>query len=320
MTITDLVSLKLKLKNISTSMLDSIIADLNFDLERIIDSAQHASFDQSKLEMKQTSDTLINTSTKINQIVKNFIIQIDNEIDHITKDCLARGYMMPNGYGSAECGMLDEKYRTMQLSEDQKSKIIVVARKYTDWRFPVLEIGPGDGEWTDHLVAGDPLYIVDIHKEFLDSTLNRFNNVYRNRIRPYLIQSNNDPERRFVDLKNLPINQFGFIFSWNVFNYCPLRETKTYLEEAFKLLRPGGVMMFTYNNCDTLTCAGLFENGMKSWMPESLLINTCKELGFEIINSVTEESEVNWIEIRKPGELKTVKAHQVLGRIVPVGY
>ena len=78
MTITDLVSLKLKLKNISTSMLDSIIADLNFDLERIIDSAQHASFDQSKLEMKQTSDTLIDTSTKINQIVKDFIIQVDN--------------------------------------------------------------------------------------------------------------------------------------------------------------------------------------------------------------------------------------------------
>jgi hypothetical protein len=113
----------------------------------------------------------------------------------------------------------------------------------------------------------------------------------------------------------LPTNQFGFIFSWNVFNYFPLRETQTYLEESFKLLRPGGVMMFSYNNCENVTCAGLFENGMRSWMTEKLLIDTCKNIGFDIINSVT-ENEVNWVEIQKPGILKTVKASQAMGRIL----
>jgi hypothetical protein len=49
-----------------------------------------------------------------------------------------------------------------------------------------------------------------------------------------------------------------------------------------------------------------------------LLIDTCKNTGFDIINSVT-ENEVNWVEIVKPGKLQTVKAHQVLGRILPIG-
>jgi len=113
----------------------------------------------------------------------------------------------------------------------------------------------------------------------------------------------------------LPKDQFGFIFAWNVFDYFPLAHVKAFLSQSFELLRPGGVMMFSYNNCEVPQCAGYVQAGFRSWMPRPLLVETCKSYGFEIITTVCKEA-INWIEIRKPGTLETTKAHQVMGEIV----
>jgi hypothetical protein len=51
-------------------------------------------------------------------------------------------------------------------------------------------------------------------------------------------------------------------------------------------------------------------------MPESLLVKTCRDIGFEITCTSAAQETIHYIEIRKPGELKTVKAHQVLGKII----
>jgi phospholipid N-methyltransferase len=243
--------------------------------------------------------------------IPKLITQIEQEINETTKNFLARGYMINGFYGSNSTDVATERNdRLMPISDDTRSEVIVRLRGYTDWHYPCLEIGPGDGVWTEHLVAGDPLYIVDVHQEFLDSTLSKFNETYRNRVRPYLANDSN--------MNMLPKNQFGFIFSWNVFNYFPLTETKNILIQAFELLRPGGTMMFSYNNCEVPQCVEYVEQGFRSWMPKNLLVETCKSLGYEIVATRAIEETVHWIEIRKPGELKTVKAHQVLGKIVSV--
>ena len=73
--------------------------------------------------------------------------------------------------------------------------------------------------------------------------------------------------------------------------------------------------MFSYNNCDVPQCAEYVQQGFRSWMPEQLLLDTCRSFGFEIIASVSKEM-INWVEIKRPGVLKTVKAHQVMGEII----
>jgi len=45
------------------------------------------------------------------------------------------------------------------------------------------------------------------------------------------------------------------------------------------------------------------------------LIPTCQSMGFEIVASCNEEPNISWLEIKRPGVLHTVKAHQVLGKI-----
>ena len=178
---------------------------------------------------------------------------------------------------------------------------------YVDWKFPGLELGCRDGYWTKYLVSCDPLYIVDEFQEFIDSTKQLFPSEYQARLRPYVIHNH--------DLSALPQNQFGFVFSWNYLNYVSLPNIQTYLKQVFDLLRPGGVFMFSYNNADMPAPAAYADSYYMSYAPKSQLLPMCLELGYEVVSTTDLEPAVSWVEIRKPGELKTIKAHQVLGEI-----
>ena len=178
---------------------------------------------------------------------------------------------------------------------------------HVDWRYPALEIGCRDGDYTKFLVGCDPLYIADVHQEFLDSTIGNYTEEYQRRLRPYLITD--------MDVSMLPHNQFGFVFSWNFFNYLSMDSIHKYLQQIMTLLRPGGVFMFSYNKADMPAGAAYADSYFMSYAPKSMLLPMCERIGFEIKGSADLEPAVSWVELRKPGELKMIKSHQVLGEI-----
>lgn len=207
------------------------------------------------------------------------------------------------------------KVRVMTLSHTLKETIISRIQLHTNWRYPALEIGCRDGEWTGYMVAADPLYVTDQYRDFLESTLNQFTPEYQQRLREYLV--------RDANFGALPQAQFAFVFCWNFLNYRSLDTIKEYVKSVRDLLRPGGVFMFSYNNGDRHEQAGYAEGHWMSYMPKSMLIPMCESLGLEILHSEDTRNEgtaVSWLEIRKPGELATVKAHQVLGEIKRIGH
>lgn len=197
--------------------------------------------------------------------------------------------------------------RVMPISPEVRDELINKIQLYTDWKYPALEIGCRDGEWTQHLVAADPLYIVDHHREFVESATKDFPETYKNRIRVYLTDEH--------DLSTLPENQMNFVFCWNFLNYSSFDTVKEYLKEVKRTLRPGGVFLFSYNDGDRPGCAGMAENFFMSYIPKSMLIPLCESLGFELVGDHARDQTVSWLELRKPGELTTNKAHQVLGEI-----
>lgn len=178
---------------------------------------------------------------------------------------------------------------------------------YVDWRYPGLEIGCRDGEFTKYMVGCDPLYITDVHQEFLDNTMSNYPEEYQRRLRPYLIQD--------MNLDMLPSNQFGFIFSWNFFNYLTLDSIRKYLTQCFGLLRSGGCMMFSYNNTDMPAPAAYADSYFMSYVPKSMLLPLCEQLGFEVVSSTDLDPAISWVELRKPGTLTMIKAHQTMGEI-----
>jgi len=194
-------------------------------------------------------------------------------------------------------------YIPVQVQQEIESRIGL----YSNWKYPGLELGCRDGEWTKFLVASDPLYIADAHQEFLDSAVKEYAPEYQRRVRPYLIRNN--------EYGVLPQSQFNFVFSWNHFNYKTLETTKQTLKQVYNLLRPGGVCMFSYNNGDIPAGAAYAETYFMSYMPKSLLIPMCQSLGYEVVYQQDHEPAVSWLELRKAGELSTVKGHQALGMI-----
>ena len=261
-------------------------------------------------KLNQELNNLRSVIDRSKSILEELDNKIKQEIVEKTKTWNTDGYTTDNGNQFSSCVTMDlERSNRVSIPSDaSKQKVLSIIQKYTVPNYACLEIGPGDGEWTPLLVAGDPLYLVDIHQEFLDSTAFKFPEQYRRRLRPYLLDFSNP-----YNLDMLPQNQFGFVFSWNVFDYFPAQQTRQYLESCFKVLRPGGRMLFSYNNCNTVIGVNFAEIGNKSWMTEELIQSICTDIGFEIeVNNVDNES---WLCIRKPGELKTVKTHQALGEI-----
>jgi len=307
MALYDLVMLRKQLKE--NLVVDSAVDELlmlhtrinNIKLQVPVLAPEHASYINQLLEHY---DNIIDMTVKPSIELEEELKLIDSQINQITTELFENNDELEVRYGDVNFVRVS---RRMYINEDIEKLIKQRISLYTDWKYPCLEIGCRDGEWTQHLVAADPLYIVDRHKEFLSSTSSRFTNEYQRRLRPYHLSDN--------DLTMLPLNQFGFIFSWGYFNYITLKTIDKYLSQIINLLKPGGVFMFSYNDADTPSGAGMAENFAQTYVPKSSLIKLIKSNEFEIVKEFHNGDNVNWIEIKKPGILHTVKAHQVMGEI-----
>lgn len=241
------------------------------------------------------------------------IRQIEEQIDQKSSNMLSKGYTIN---GAEACSVitpeLERLNRISQVDPEVKNLVTAQISLKTQTKFPCLEIGPGDGQWTEYLVAADPLYLLDIHKEFLDFTISKFSAVYQSRIRSYtLIES----EIKDHLLEKLPQSQFGFVFAWDVFTFFPPDYLEKYLNSIFQILKPGGSVLFNYNNCEIYQNVIYAETGYQSWMPKYLLEKIAKKIGFDIeLNNNVDK--LYWTILRKPGSLTTVKVTQALGKIV----
>jgi SAM-dependent methyltransferase len=213
-------------------------------------------------------------------------------------------------------------YQSMTVNEKEFEIINTQIGSYSNWRYPSLILYPRDKKWiSSSIVASDPLYIVhdnSILGNDYDSVLTLmedFSDVYKSRLRVYSIDSNN--------YSILPQNQFGFILLWDWLTYLSIDRFNEYFQQIYKLLKPGGSCMFSYNNCDIPESARLAELNDASYATAKKVKQLVKRIGFNILKVVdlpTDDAvytHISWIEIQKPGKLTTVKAHQALARIIP---
>jgi SAM-dependent methyltransferase len=230
---------------------------------------------------------------------------IQEKIDHLSTQFFSDNYQFELNY--LDPGSIRQ---TRVLRPDENFEQILVQRinLYSNWQYPALEIGCRDGHWTKFLVASDPLYIADVHNEFLIGAVEQFPPLYQGRVKKYLIHD-------FYKISNLPKNQFGLIFSYNYFNYLSVDSIKQFLIQAMSWLRPGGKIIFTYNNADLPAAAAYAENYFMTYVPESILIPMAESLGYETVFSYNSEPAYSIVEFKKPGELRSIKIGQTIGEI-----
>ena len=200
--------------------------------------------------------------------------------------------------------------RRMGMDDDSKDRLLAHIRNQTDWRVPGMIIRPGNEDFIQELVPLDPLYIVDHDMDLITPSTGKFNEVYQRRLRPYVV-TETDPEI----LGALPNNQFGFVFAYNFFNYKPFEVLQRYLSEIYNKLRPGGVFIMTFNDCDRGHGVALFESKFMCYTPRSHVAKFAEQVGFDIAYNHTGLGNLSWIELTRPGKIISLRGGQPLAAI-----
>ena len=312
MRLSQLLKLKQDLQKHNNTKLEDAVNDAIAHVNQLAMSPTRLSEADTFQTLNAEYRNILPQLRKIDELKQSKIQDLDVKISEWDKQYFIDSYEMYESQHKLADVATHRDIRKLYTYENIKDIVKTRIYSYVDWRYPTLEIGPGDGEFTQYLTAGDPLYIVDIHQEFIDSTKKQFNEFYSTRrLRPYLI--NND-----YDLSMLPQKQMAFVLAWNIFNYFPLEAIKDYIKEIVKVMRPGGVLMFSYNNSDRWQGAEMVENAFMCHTPKHVLLPLVESLGLEVIASKDYDPTVSWVEVRKPGVATTCKAHQSMGAVIQI--
>jgi len=306
MEISELICLRNRLKRMSV---DTAMDDLLAGHHYICDIADDYPSDTGFEELDRLFTSNIKYTSFIITKIEERIIDLENEINMKSTSMLHSDLTYWADHGARfKTATYQREFQQLPITEFSEEMAKARIGQYTDWRYPGLEIGPGDGYWTPNLVACDPLYLVDYNEEFLESAKSQFSAKYQNRLRCYINHGSG--------LHMLPQNQFGFVFSWNTFNYFSVLQIRDYLQEIHKVLRPGGACMLSYNNAELPEQCRRAEDHLMSYMPKSTMMGLLTENDFIDIKTEDTDTTISWVEFRKPGILESNRTGQTLGKII----
>ena len=270
----------------------------------------------SQISFPQLTDELVMVQSQ----VKMYLQQYDHVL-HKIRQCVQDMIMQKE---SEYFNKSTQLYQSMQhetveyilqrirpIDTVKKLQLRSRLQTYTDWKYPGLVIRPAHSPWVEDLVALDPMYFVDTHEDLIAPATVQFPAEYQRRLRCYVIDEfNNQPI-----FEKLPQQQFGFVYGFDYFIFRPLEVIKQYLLEIFDLLRPGGTFFFNFNNCDRQGGVVLAENHFSCYTPARLIYQHAVELGYEIVHCETIDAATTWVELKKPGQLTSVRGGQCLAGI-----
>lgn len=203
--------------------------------------------------------------------------------------------------------------RRPSLSADVQQYMASRMSIHSDWHHAALVIRPGSGEWLNNMVGADPLYLADIRMSLLEPAIGQFPPEYQRRLRTHLLHEKDNDNQV---LKGLPDGQFGFCVAVNFFHYKPFELIRVYLSDIYRKLKPGGVLAFTFNDCDRWGGVELAERSFMCYTPGGMVHALCESLGFEITQQYFIDHSNTWLEMRRPGQLVSLRGGQCLAKIV----
>jgi len=307
MTVTDLVFFKNQLEKLSVA---PIYRQANASLDKFLHLIdKHSSENLSKFMDKHHG-------------IKEAFDSFDNEFMALSKKLkedieLAEKVLFQQSYSSYHDESIYDAFHILGRRWQPDINLSLFysrVRRNVDWHYPAMILRPGYESFVDELVGYDPLYLVDVSHKFIESTLSKFNDQYQQRLRVYTVKE--DPDQAI--LGKIPNNQFGMIIGCHFFNFRPLEVIRQYLGEIYTKLRPGGVFMMTFNDCDRWSAVKLVEEKKDgSYTPGSLIFELAKTIGYEIDYCWHDEGPQTWLELRKPGALTSLRGGQTLAKIMP---
>lgn len=261
--------------------------------------------------LEQSRDRAMQSIHDFNQQLDAVLADLLQQIQSLEPSYLARSYQLYEEgirYDSVE-HVLNRRF---PIDPQVQSYIQSRVQAHSDFHHAGMIIRPGLEDWVTHMVACDPLYLVDTAHELLQPAKERFNPHYQARLRYYAIRECSEETM----LAALPDDQFGFVLAYNFFHYKPFEIMRAYLREIYDKLRPGGVLGMTFNDCDRRGAVELAERMSNCYTPGRLVMAACESAGFVIETKYQIDAAVNWVEMRKPGQRGSLRGGQSLAKIV----
>ena len=198
--------------------------------------------------------------------------------------------------------------RIMPLDDTQRNHLQNKILRMSRWEETGLVMRPSYTPWLAELAAMDLVYFYDHSTELMQPALEQFAEHLRGKFRVYA----GDDRRPFVEF---PRGQFGYIVAYGFFNWKPLDVIYHYLWEFSSLMRPGGVVLFTFNDCDTATGARACENHYMCYAPGRLVRQRAVDLGFIVREHYTSDNGLAWLELERPGKFHRFKGAPIFTKI-----
>jgi len=202
--------------------------------------------------------------------------------------------------------------RRLVMTSETQRMLTDRIKSYVDWKYSALIIRPGLEKFVDDMVGFDPLYMIDYHADLLAPAHNNFTPEFRRRLRLH-----EDLPLSTNVLTSVPKNQLGLCLAFNFFEFTPIEVVEQYLKEIFSKLRPGGTLAMTFNDCDREHCVALVESKYRFYTPGKRVKAIAKAIGYKQVFSWTDGSDFTWLELKKSGELSSLKGGQALAKIIP---
>lgn len=311
MTLAELITYRYKISMLDCPMIKDAVNEVLTEINTIVGSADvDQSHTLSTLELSKHT-----ISNELSQMHHNLAVlrsKIDALIDSQKPQYFKRSQDIYNDTVIDDPQIvLDRQTFDKLLSDEEVNEVFYSrVRLHSNWKYPGLEIRPALGHITEIMKDCDPLYLVDLDHRFFQGVKDLWTPQYQRRLRYYTVD-----ETDSEILVDLPIGQFGCIVAVDFFNRRPMSLIEKWLREFYTKLRPGGTVIFTYNNCDLPAGALAFEKNSGCYTPESDLTRLCAQIGFKVHQSFNLNKNISWLEIQRPGELATIRGGQSLAMI-----
>lgn len=177
---------------------------------------------------------------------------------------------------------------------------------HTNWQYGGVIIGSKNSTIINAIIGVEPFYIIEKFQNYFSLLAEKFHPDFMRKIKFY----------QHENIKQLPDNSMGIIVVINEFNFLPWNATTHVLNTLTKKLIPGGILVFNYNNCNTLKGFINFENNQMVYTTTEMYEEVLKNLNLRCIERHDSTSEsFSFLVFKKDGSKRLIKGYPSVGFI-----
>jgi len=179
-------------------------------------------------------------------------------------------------------------------------------KQYNNWQYPGLVFGAKTSSILKSLVGLEPIYIVERYSEYFNLHKEKFPSSFAKKLRCYNLDN----------IHLLPPNSIGISVVYNEFNFLPWNITSHILTKLAKSIKPDGILIFNYNNCDTARGFKEFETWSMTYTTSKMFTDFLSKYDFTLINKYTSSRETfSFMTLKKNGHVPLIKKSPSIGYV-----